>query len=79
YNEGGGENKPKTFNCNLTPKEDNPSKCPDDCSQCLEYSDVVDNPKLNDQSNNVNKNRFHRTLRYNNSHPKGYYHTGTDV
>ncbi|MFP3835823.1 M23 family metallopeptidase, partial [Chryseobacterium sp. SIMBA_028] len=29
--------------------------------------------------NNVNKNRFHRTLRYNNSHPKGYYHTGTDV
>jgi len=28
--------------------------CPEDCSQCFEYADVWDNPKLNNQSNNVN-------------------------
>ncbi|MCY0978708.1 M23 family metallopeptidase [Chryseobacterium wangxinyae] len=54
-------------------------KCPDDCSQCFDYNDVVDNPKINNQSNNVNKNRFHRAMRINNAHPKGYYHTGVDI
>lgn len=53
--------------------------CPDDGSQCFEYSDVVDSPRLNNQSDNVNKNRWHRTKRYNSSHPDGYYHTGTDI
>lgn len=55
------------------------STCPEDCSQCFEYSDVVNNPRINNQSDNVNKNRFHRKMRYNNSHPEGYYHTGTDI
>ena len=71
------------FNCNETKKDtlsDN-KKCPDDYSQCFEYADVVSNPKLNNQSDNVNKNRFHREKRYNSKHPrpKGYYHTGTDI
>lgn len=81
YKQGSG-NKPQTYNCsnNLQPiKDQTNSKCPEDCSQCLEYADVVDNPKLNNQSDNVNKNRFHRVPRYNNTHPKGYFHTGTDV
>lgn len=81
YNDG-ITNKTQKFNCNNSPEkpdEKQSSKCPEDCSQCFEYADVIDNPKLNDQSNNVNKNRFHRTPRYNNKHPKGYYHTGTDI
>lgn len=53
--------------------------CSDDRTQCFEYADVVTNPRLNNQSDNVNKNRWHRTKRYNNSHPEGYYHTGTDI
>lgn len=59
--------------------DDSSEICPGDRSQCFEYSDVVNNPQLNNQSNNVNKNRFHRTKRYNNKHPNGYYHTGTDI
>ncbi|MGN7706440.1 M23 family metallopeptidase [Chryseobacterium sp. 22543] len=81
YDEG-STHKTQKFNCNSSPEksdEKQTSKCPEDCSQCFEYDDVIDNPKLNDQSNNVNKNRFHRTPRYNNKHPKGYYHTGTDI
>ncbi|WP_426477638.1 M23 family metallopeptidase [Chryseobacterium sp. CBSDS_008] len=81
YNDG-ITNKTQKFNCNNSPETPDVkqlSKCPEDCSQCFEYADVIDNPKLNDQSNNVNKNRFHRTPRYNNKHPKGYYHTGTDI
>ena len=41
----------------------------------------MENPRLNNQSDNVNKNRFHREKRYNKKHPrpKGYYHTGTDI
>jgi len=35
-------------------------KCTKECEQCFEYADPVDNPRLNNQSNNVNKNRFHR-------------------
>ncbi|GEM_PF-1210688 len=53
--------------------------CPEDCSQCFEYDDVVKNPKINNQSNNVNKNRFHRAMRINKTYPKGYYHTGIDI
>ncbi|MFK8267010.1 M23 family metallopeptidase [Capnocytophaga cynodegmi] len=57
------------------------SVCPDDCSQCVDYQDVVTTPRLNNQSNNVNKNRFRRVKRYNATYPypKGYYHTGTDI
>ena len=40
-------------------------KCTKECEQCFEYADPVDNPRLNNQSNNVNKNRFHRVKRYN--------------
>ncbi|VXC17769.1 MULTISPECIES: M23 family metallopeptidase [Chryseobacterium] len=79
---GGGTNKTQIYNCSNTNQStisSRNSKCPEDRSQCFEYSDVVNNPKLNNQSNNVNKNRFHRDMRYNNSHPKGYYHTGTDI
>lgn len=59
--------------------KDSSSKCPDDCSQCLNYSDIVENPKISNQSNNVNKNRFHRAMRVNKTYPKGYYHTGVDI
>lgn len=55
------------------------SKCHEDCSQCFEYADVIPNPKINNQSGNVNKNRFYRIPRYNSTHPKGYFHTGTDI
>ena len=40
-------------------------KCTKECEQCFEYADPVDNPRLNNQSNNVNQNRFHRVKRYN--------------
>ena len=55
--------------------------CPDDCSQCFDYQDVVTNPHLNNQSDNVNKNRFQREKRYNKTYPypQGYYHSGTDI
>ncbi|MCU7618769.1 peptidoglycan DD-metalloendopeptidase family protein [Chryseobacterium sp. PBS4-4] len=71
----------KEFNitCQCQQQEESNGICPDDCSQCFDYADVVANPRLNNQSNNVNKNRFHRVKRYNNSHPRGYYHTGVDV
>ncbi|SDI54321.1 Muramidase (phage lambda lysozyme) [Chryseobacterium taeanense] len=59
--------------------QDANNKCMKDYSQCLEYVDVVETPKINNQSNDVNKNRFHRKMRYNKSHPEGYYHTGTDI
>jgi len=81
YDEG-SNHKTQKFTCNSSPEksdEKQTSKCLEDCSQCFEYADVIDNPKLNNQSSNVNKNRFHRTPRYNNKHPKGYYHTGTDI
>lgn len=69
----------KDFNIICCTESDSNGVCPDDQSQCFEYADVVSSPKLNDQSDNVNKNRWHRTKRYNSSHPQGYYHTGTDV
>lgn len=80
FNNGNGINKPKIFNCNkVISNSKETHTCLEDYSQCFEYSDVIDNPKLNNQSDNVNKNRFHRTPRYNNKYPKGYYHTGTDI
>ncbi|MEZ7706072.1 M23 family metallopeptidase [Prevotella melaninogenica] len=54
-------------------------KCTKECKQCFEYADPVDNPRLNNQSDNVNKNRFHREKRYNKKYPNGYYHTGVDI
>jgi len=72
--------KEKKFNCGILKQQNkNISKCADDFSQCIEYDDVVENPRINDQSNNVNKNRFHRAIRINKAHPKGYFHTGTDI
>lgn len=52
-----------------------------DCSRgkCIHYADVVDDPKINNQSNNIDKNRFRRAMRFNNDHPNGYYHTGVDI
>lgn len=57
------------------------STCPDNCSQCIDYQDVVTNPRLNNQSDNVNKNRFHRKerTRMKNGKKYTYYHTGTDI
>ncbi|WP_160139352.1 peptidoglycan DD-metalloendopeptidase family protein [Chryseobacterium sp. c4a] len=59
-------------------EESLPSKCPDDCSQCFEYSDVVPTPKVNDQSGNKNHNRYKKEYRIK-SNGKKYYHTGTDI
>ena len=80
----GLSNKVKEFSCgnNIQHQlEKNNGKCPSDCSQCFDYGNVVDNPRINNQSNNVNKNRFHREKRYNSKHPypEGYYHTGVDI
>lgn len=80
----GLSNKETSFECDeVEQKATSPeiTKCPDDFSQCFNYADVVENPRLNNQSANVNKNRFHREKRYNKKHPrpKGYYHTGTDI
>lgn len=54
------------------------SKCPEDCSQCFDYADVVENPKVNDQSGNRNHNRYHNEPRTR-SDGSTYYHTGTDI
>ena len=56
-------------------------KIKNDCpkGKCVHYADVVENPKINNQSNNIDKNRFHRAMRVNKDHPKGYYHTGVDI
>lgn len=72
--------KETEFSCGVSKEEKaNDSKCPEDYSQCFEYADVIPNPRINNQSDNANKNRFHREKRYNSTHPKGYYHTGTDI
>lgn len=47
--------------------------------KCIHYADVVKNPKINNQSNDVDKNRWHRKMRFNNNHREGYYHTGVDI
>ena len=69
----------KDFDITCCSENGSNGACSDDRTQCFEYADVVTNPRLNNQSDNVNKNRWHRTKRYNNSHPEGYYHTGTDI
>ncbi|MDR2236624.1 MAG: peptidoglycan DD-metalloendopeptidase family protein, partial [Chryseobacterium sp.] len=69
----------KEFDINCQCQEENAGVCPDDCSQCFDYTDVVSNPRLNNQSDDVNKNRWHRKMRYNKTYPNGYYHTGTDI
>ncbi|ANF49911.1 hypothetical protein A0O34_04920 [Chryseobacterium glaciei] len=83
YTEGLSK-KEKQFSCeeiielvNNKPTE----KCPSNYSKCFEYADVVKNPRINNQSDNVNKNRFNREKRFNSKHPypKGYYHTGVDI
>ena len=78
---GGLSHKESIYVCNNEIKQEpsKNSKCPEDYSQCFDYSDVVANPRINNQSNNVNKNRFHRARRVNKTYPKGYYHTGTDI
>ncbi|MBP2615844.1 peptidoglycan DD-metalloendopeptidase family protein [Chryseobacterium jejuense] len=63
---------------NIKKEELLPSKCPNDCSQCFEYSDVVPTPKVNDQSGNKNHNRYKKEYRIK-SNGKKYYHTGTDI
>lgn len=63
---------------NIKKEEPLPSNCPDDCSQCFEYSDVVPTPKVNDQSGNKNHNRYKKEYRIK-SNGKKYYHTGTDI
>jgi murein DD-endopeptidase MepM/ murein hydrolase activator NlpD len=47
--------------------------------KCIHYADVVKNPKINNQSNDIDKNRWHRKMRFNNNHREGYYHTGVDI
>ncbi|GEM_PF-3568640 len=68
----------KIFNVNCC-NENLTSSCPADKSQCFNYFDVVPSPRINDQSNNVNKNRYYRVKRYNSKYPNGYYHTGLDI
>ena len=48
--------------------------CPDDCSQCYDYADVVDNPRINNQSGNKNHNRYHNEAR-----STGKMHDGVDI
>ncbi|WP_449400458.1 M23 family metallopeptidase [Chryseobacterium wanjuense] len=83
YTEGLGK-KEKQFSCEEKTKSlinNSEEKCPSDCSQCFEYTDVVTNPRINNQSDNVNKNRFKRERRFNSKHrkPIGYFHTGVDI
>ncbi|WP_027381951.1 peptidoglycan DD-metalloendopeptidase family protein [Epilithonimonas caeni] len=54
------------------------SKCSEDCSQCFEYSDVIPDPKINDQSGNKNHNRYKNEPRTK-ANGKKYYHSGTDI
>jgi len=83
YTEGLSK-KEKQFSCEEIIEHVNNKaieKCPSDYSQCFEYADVVKVPRINNQSDNVNKNRFNREKRFNSKHPrpKGYYHTGVDI
>ncbi|MDR2205428.1 MAG: peptidoglycan DD-metalloendopeptidase family protein [Flavobacteriaceae bacterium] len=59
-------------------EEKKDSKCPDDCSQCFEYQDVVPQPKINNQSGNKNHNRYKNEPRTKSNGTK-YYHSGTDI
>ncbi|WP_449399640.1 peptidoglycan DD-metalloendopeptidase family protein [Chryseobacterium wanjuense] len=54
------------------------SKCPEDCSQCFDYEDVISNPKINNQSGNRNHNRYHNEARTR-SNGTTYFHSGTDI
>jgi Peptidase family M23/Domain of unknown function (DUF4280) len=65
------------YTCKNSEKKESEGDCPE--NKCIHYADVVDNPRINDQSNNVNKNRYFRVQRINKKHPKGYYHTGVDI
>lgn len=71
----------ESYSLDLKHEEAKKQKCPDDRSQCFKYADVVPNPRLNNQSDNVNKNRWHRAKRYNKTYPppEGYFHTGVDI
>lgn len=65
--------------CGDKPEENTQeNQCPEDCSQCFDYSDVIKNPKINDQSGNKNHNRYKNEPRTKSSGKK-YYHTGTDI
>jgi len=48
-------------------------KCPEDCSQCFNYEDVVPNPQISSNWGNKNKNRFENMPR------GGYTHKGVDI
>ncbi|MFC6269764.1 M23 family metallopeptidase [Frigoriflavimonas asaccharolytica] len=61
-------------NFNLTLSYTEISKCAEYCSQCFEYSDVITNPKINNQSGNKNHHRYHNEKR-----STGKSHDGVDI
>lgn len=74
----GLKNKTKEYSCQkISSSKPIIRKCRD--NKCVNYADPIENPRINNQSDNVNKNRFHRSKRINSTHPNGYYHTGVDI
>lgn len=57
----GLNNKETEFECGKDEQKPNSSevsKCPEDCSQCLDYADVWDNPQISTDNGDKNNNRY---------------------
>ncbi|HCM35920.1 MAG TPA: hypothetical protein DF603_17410 [Chryseobacterium sp.] len=78
YDRGKGKKEDK-FTCGVNKKKPTINEtCTKDGSQCFEYNDVIENPKINDQSGIKNHNRYRNEPRKR-SDGSEYYHTGTDI
>ena len=61
YISEGLNNKETEFECGKDEQKPNSSevsKCPEDCSQCLDYADVWDNPQISTDNGGKNNNRY---------------------
>ncbi|WP_250255117.1 M23 family metallopeptidase [Chryseobacterium sp. Marseille-Q3244] len=78
YDRGNGKKEDK-FTCGVNKEKATINDtCTKDGSQCFEYNDVIENPKINDQSGIKNHNRYRNEPRKR-SDGSEYYHTGTDI
>lgn len=78
YDRGKGKKEDK-FTCGVNKEKPTINEtCTKDGSQCFEYNDVIENPKINDQSGIKNHNRYRNEPRKR-SDGSEYYHTGTDI
>jgi murein DD-endopeptidase MepM/ murein hydrolase activator NlpD len=64
------------YTCKNSEKKESEGDCPED--KCIHYADVVDNPRINDQSGNKNHNRWKNEQRTRANGTK-YFHSGADI